>query len=171
MALTTVEEVLKVGGLDEALDYNLFRLNSEAELRERVLAEMAVAAAYVELKVPTFYVSTDVGIQTLLARAEAYITLQQLAEPLKSRKIYGSHYPIDTEESPRFQALIDTEWEAQAMRFLNLFGADESRQPIMLPGLVVGGELSTSAQTPETRQGLLLDEVRGLLNNPNWILP
>lgn len=173
MALTSfnLQDVLTLGGLDDADAYLLFRLDSEAQLRERVTAEMAISEAYIAVKVPTYYVSADASTQTLLGRAACYLTLQQLVESLKSRKIEGTQWALDQEDSSRFQALVDVEYEAQAMKLLNLFGADESGQPIMLPGLVVGNELATSAQTPETRQGLLLDDIRGLLNNPNWIWP
>ncbi len=163
MALTTVEEVLRVGGLDGVSDYTLFWLDSEAQLRERVTAELVIAEAYVGVVAPAAYAATDAGTRTLLGRAAVYVTLMQLCEPLKARKVYGSHYPLDSEDSPRFEALTTGEWESMADKMLNLFGAADSSKPIMLPGLVAGNEIEPLGRlTAEQKLREEIDSDRGL---------
>lgn len=165
--LTTVQEILKIGGLDEPSDYTLLRLSSEAELVARAAEEGAVAAAFISKILPTVYPPTAANDILLLSRAEAFLALAQLVEPAKARKVYGSHYPIDSEDSPRYEALIDTEWSLQADKILNLYGADQTGgRAICLPGLVAGGELATGLLTPDERQQRLLDEVHGFLSLP-----
>lgn len=138
MALTTAQHVLRLGGLDETSGHELFRDDTEAELLLRVAAEIPIAEAYISVVAPAAYASVAVNTVALLGRCCEYLVLQQLCEPLKARKVYGSHWPLDSEDSSRFEALLDTEWAARADKILNLFGAGETSKPIVLAGLLVG---------------------------------
>lgn len=163
MAITTsVPDVLAVGGLGEASDYNLFRLADATALAARITAEIAIADAYIATVAPTAYASAAANTVTLLGRAGTYLVLQQLVETLKSRKVEGTHWALDQEESARFEALVDTEYEKQANRILNLFGANETNAPLVLPGLQISGEIDlTQRLTAEQRAQQIIDEARG----------
>ncbi|HEV8176115.1 MAG TPA: hypothetical protein VGP44_00360 [Gemmatimonadales bacterium] len=113
MALTTAANVRAVGGLDEASDHLLFRDPDDAALDARINALIPAAAAWLRTRAPVYYASTDVDIIALFTHAESLLTLILLVETLKARKVYGSHFPFDSETSDRYEALIDTEWPKQ----------------------------------------------------------
>lgn len=105
---------------DGALTYNLFNLADDAALTTLVNAKIAVASAWLTRRVgSTIYATTDTGIQTILAQAESWLCLCYLVPIIKASKVYGTHYPIDTEESSSFDGLMDTDWRRLAIELLD----------------------------------------------------
>ena len=101
-------------GLNHEEDYQLFRLPDEASLDVLITDELAVATAYLTSRAGDNYTQTsDTNLQALMTRAEAYWVGMQLFESLKARKVTGSHWALDSEDSSRYEALIDTEWAAK----------------------------------------------------------
>lgn len=127
MALTSVTEVRRLGGLDDELAYQLFRLPDEPALEALIEDEITLASAYLTSKAGTEYTQTaDTDQQALFRRAEAYFVLIQLVEPLKARKVFGTHAPYDSEESLAYERLIDTEWQAKFEMLVGNFVADDT---------------------------------------------
>jgi len=130
VALTTPGEVRRLGGLDDELAYELFRLPDEAALDALISDEIDLASAYLTSKAGSDYTQTaDSGKQAIFRRAEAYFVLMQLAEPLKARKVYGKHAPYASEESLSYQRLIDEEWAAKFEMLVGQFIADDTGSP------------------------------------------
>lgn len=126
--------VRQLGGLNDSGAYNLFRVADDAALNTFIDAQIAVASAWLSLTAPTYYASTDASIDLVFKQAEAYITLQYLADALKARKVFGTHFPYDSEESSSYAQLIDVEWEARAETLLSRFVTlDTAANPIAFP--------------------------------------
>ena len=119
-----------MGGIAGATDYELFDLPDEAALDALVSDEIDVVSAYLASKAGTNYTQTaDTGLQTRFRRGEAYRTLCELFEPLKAKKILGTHAPYDSEESASYQRLIDEEWGPRAETYIGEFIADDTGGP------------------------------------------
>ena len=120
MALATVEEVRRRGGLNHETDFNLYRVADEAELDDLVAEDLALASAYLQDRVlSTYYTGTALGgssarYDVIFKRAEILITLAFLTLPRKIRRIDGTHYPYDAEDSTAYAELIDNEYFSQA---------------------------------------------------------
>lgn len=127
MALTTVGEVRRLGGLDDFEAYNLFRLPDEAALDQLITDEITLASAFLTSKAGSDYTQTaDTGKQAIFRRAEAYWVLMQLGEPLKARKIMGSQWALDSEEGLSYERLIDTEWQTKFEMLVGQWVADDT---------------------------------------------
>jgi len=109
---------------------------------------------------------------TLQKRGQIYLALEAATDTLKAEKIYGTHYPLQSEESASYEALIDNEWGIKAMQSLDLWVTVESASKgFALP------IFSTSSPIPEgdcpwgVREPLdslyarLLDHARGISNS------
>lgn len=138
MGLTTSATVRKLGGLNDADAYLLFGLANDAALETFVNEMIAVASAWLG-QTSVHYSSATPAIQAIHAQAEAYIALQYLADALKARKVYGTHWPLDMEDSASFANMIDIEWEARAETLLSRFTTlDTAARPIAFPTFSVG---------------------------------
>src|SRR5438552_13430852 len=116
MPLTSVANVRKTGGIAEANAYLLFQMADDAELNTEVDRKLALAAAWLASRAPDFYTGSataEAGIDTLFSGAEEALAMHFLTMQLKARKVYGTHFPYDSEDSDRFGELIDVEWFAQ----------------------------------------------------------
>jgi len=133
MALTDTATVRLLGGLNEATAYLQFRMANDAALEAFIQDQIDVAAAWLSLT-STYYTSAVPAISAVHAQAEAYIALQYIFDSLKPRKVLGTHFPYDTEESSSFQQMIDVEWEARAETLLSRFTSlDTAANPVAFP--------------------------------------
>lgn len=125
MALTTVARVRELMGVDDDDAFFLFRLENEvdpeAALEARIQRDIDVMSAWLRLRAPDDYDSGDPDTDTMFAEAEAWLTIRQLSETLKQRKIHGTHSPYDMEDSDRWQQLIDVELPAHIQQFIDGF--------------------------------------------------
>lgn len=162
MALTDTTTVRLLGGLNEATAYLQFRMADDTELEAFVQAQIDVAAAWLSLT-STYYTSVVPAIQAVHAQAEAYIALQYIFDSLKPRKVLGTHFPYDTEESSSFQQMIDVEWEARAETLLSRFTTlDTAARPIAFPVFSVGPAIDyTNVDSAEAELTEIRDQSLG----------
>lgn len=111
MPLTTAAEVRKAGGIDEADAPFAFRYADEAELDDEVDKCIAWAVNWLTARVSSTYYTGTAGFDNdeLFKGAEEDMALYRLFPRLKNRKVFGTHAPLDQEDSARFEALIDEE--------------------------------------------------------------
>lgn len=168
MALSTVDAVRQRLGINDELSHELFGLPDEAALDAMVEDELAVATAYLTSKAGTNYTQTaDTNLQALMARAEIYFVGMQIAEPLKARKVFGTHAPYDSEESLSYQRLIDEEWQAKFEMLTGPYVSDDTGSPYSLGVFVVSESLDRT-----TDVDCITDQYDDLLAEVNcWGLP
>lgn len=169
--LTTVARVRDLGGLTDTTApafsaHLLFGYANSAALDARVTTEIAVASAWLQSRAGVDYASGDSVKDTLFGEAEAYLALQNLYETLKMRKITGTHHPIVSENSERFEALIDVEMPGHIQKFIDAYMiVEEPGKPFAAPAFAL-----TSVLTPRTDSTLqtapqelddILDETQG----------
>jgi hypothetical protein len=157
------------GGLDDCDAHLLFRLETETQLRERITALIPRATAWLRSRNAAAYNSVDPDVSRSFRTAECYLTLRYLFEPLKARKVVGTHWPLDQEGSERFEALIDTEWQNRAEEEISPYiTVTDAERPICLPGLSVGAPvLSTDSGVQSAEEELqdILDDSRALVES------
>jgi len=107
----------------------------------------------------------------LQRRGQIYLALEAICDTIKARKIYGTHAPYMSEDSPAYEALIENEWGQRAMVALDLWVTVERASRAFAMPLFL-----TSSPIPEIEQegnGLdplttlyseLLDRARGISN-------
>lgn len=139
--LTTVARVRELGGLDDAQAYNLFRLANDAALIARITSEITVASAWLQSRAPDDYDQGSAVNDILFAEAEAYLALQNLNETLKIRKVHGTHFPLQTEGSERFEELIDVEIPSHIQKFIDGFMVVEEKGAAFAAPVLVTGEI------------------------------
>lgn len=120
MAQATVALVKELGGLNADEDYLLWRYSTPDELDAAIVRGLAVASAWIRRREPGLYTTSDADTLSLLAVGEAWLCLYLIVEALKSRKVFGTHWAVDQEDSSRFQQLIDVEYLQQAQFALGL---------------------------------------------------
>ncbi len=144
--LTTEARVRELGGLDDSQAFNLFRLANDAALSARITTEISIASAWLQSRGGSDYASGDVVKDTLFAEAEAYLSLQNLYETLKMRKVVGSHFPLFGEEAKSFEELIDVEMPSHIQKFIDAYVAVPEKDEIWAaPAMALS--------TPIDRQG------------------
>ena len=115
-------KVREIGGLNNTSatgDWNIFRFDSNAELTTAIENAITVASAWIQLRILSgYYETTDANLQAVLAQAESYLALHFLLPAVKMRRVVGTHYPIETEGSDRYEELIDVEWMKLAEELL-----------------------------------------------------
>jgi hypothetical protein len=163
--LTTVARVRELGGIDDAAAYQEFRLANDAAFVSRINTEINVASAWLQSRGGKDYASGDVVKDTLFAEAEAYLSLQNLYETLKMRKLRGVHFPYVTEESTRFESLIDVEMPEHIKKFLDAYLTVEEGKPWAAPAMVIGQVIDRTLPTYRSARQQLdvdIDEATGL---------
>lgn len=167
MALASAALVREVGGIDDGDAYNLFRLANDAALNTLVTARLAVASSWLKTRAPDEYASSDTDIQALFTHAEALLAMHFLCVSLKARKVYGTHFPYDSEGSDRYAELIDVEWMKQVEElvgpFLVVQAGDEKAfaAPVFLAGGVIDrSTLDGAGETTELQD--IIDEANDL---------
>ena len=117
MSLADVDDVKLVGGLNEAQDYLLFRVADAAAMDALLQDNLDLAEAYlgsrVAASVYTGSATLDTNRDKLFQRAECLLALHFALLHLKSRKVFGTHAPYDSEDSARYEELIDQEYLKQ----------------------------------------------------------
>ncbi len=163
--LTTEARVRELGGLDDSAVYQEFRLANDAALSARIATEISVASAWLQSRGGKDYASGDLVKDTLFAEAESYLCLQNLYESLKMRKIRGTNFPYVTEDSTRFEALIDVEMPEHIKKFIDAYLTVEEGKPWAAPAMVIGQVIDrTKPGNLSARQQLDvdIDEATGL---------
>lgn len=163
MSLTTVANVRQTGGIAEADAFLMFRVADDTALNAEVARMLARASAWLAEQAPLHYTGSataSANVDLLFTGAEEALTMHFLTMQLKARRVYGTHFPYDSEGSERFQELIDVEWFAQMNGLVGRFFevSSDAGHPFALP--VMG---TTSTIQPEeidsvtTRLGDALD--------------
>lgn len=162
--LTTVQRVRELGGLNEDDAHETFRLADSGALDDRIEVEIAVASAWLQSRGGADYDSGDAVKDVLFAEAEAYLALQQLYETLKMRKVAGTHWPLESEDSDRYEDLIDVEIPAHIQKFLEPYlVVTAPDKPFAAPVMVVSGPVNRQQVKPVTEQYAdLIDEANGV---------
>jgi hypothetical protein len=162
MPLATNALVRQLGGLNDDEAHLLFGLDTEPELEALITEQLAVASAWLGLT-SSYYTSLDANIIAVHRQAETYITLQYLGDMLKARKVYGSHWPLDSEDSAAYSNMIDIEWEARAETLLSRFTTlDTAARPIAFPTFSVGPIVDyTNVDSAEQELVEIADQSRG----------
>jgi len=139
MPYATVALVKQIGGLNAADDYLLFRYDSADELDAAITRQLGVVAAGLTEDIPDIYTAPTSGQELILAEGEAYLALSLLCMGLKSRKVFGTHWPLDQEGSDRFAELIDNEFEQRAQDLLGRWlTVTATPNAFARPGLIIG---------------------------------
>lgn len=171
MALTTPKEVLRTGGLQEVEAADLFRLESQAHLTRHVQTAIDRAQAWLSGRAPSYYTGSATGSANQDAdfkAAEEYFTLHLLYWPLRVRKVLGSHFPLDSEDSDAYDALSEDALE-MAERFVSSYVVLETsaESAFALPTL-----LASAAILPEEYQSVNQEyEDRIRAAEPNAVRP
>lgn len=169
MALASVEEVRRRGGLNSFDDFRLFRVEDEAELDDMVAEDLALASAWLSDRVDAAYYTGSATANTardlLFKRAECLLAMHFITLPLKARKVEGTHWAVDQEDASSFAELIDNEYLKAAELLIEPFveiTTDDT--PFALPVMVVTTPVDRSTLTPVPCQLQdNLDEANGLV--------
>jgi hypothetical protein len=162
-----VTRVKEIGGLNHADDYLSFRFATVAELNTAINNAIAVASAWLNVRLaPGIYTTTDTDIQELLSQGEAYLALHFLIPAVKARKVIGTHFAWESEDSDRYAELIDVEWLALAQELLADWiiipvGDTHFARPRMRVGTVID-TLAEGFPTAEQEWEEILDRARSL---------
>ena len=114
----TPAEVEAVG----ALTYRLFLVADQAALDVLVQAHIDYADAWMQGHMGANYGLAQYSWQVeLQRRGQMYLALEAITDTLKAQKIYGTHFPYMSEDSPAYEALIDNEWAQRAKEALDLW--------------------------------------------------
>lgn len=174
MAWATTALIKELGGLDASSDYTVFWDADGTALDTRITSVIAIASARVAQRVgTTVYTTTDPSVQTILAWGESYVALYHLYAPLRARKVLGTHYPLQQEDSERFDALLNTDWLELANSLLEPYETEEiDDKPFAMPAFVLG---TYTTQQPDDPGGAdaediiveaLVDNARSLTLGP-----
>lgn len=161
--LTTVARVRALGGLDDAQAFNLFRLADNAALIARIEEEITVASAWLQSRAPDDYDQGNAVNNILFKEAESYLVLQNLNETLKMRKVHGTHFPLQTEGSERFEELIDVEIPSHIQKFIDGFMVIEEKGAAFAAPVLVTGEILDRSGIQSASQEL--DDILGEANS------
>jgi hypothetical protein len=114
----TPAEVEAIG----ALTYKLFLVADQAALDVLVQSAIDYADAWFQGHSGSNYgITSPAWVPVLQRRGVMYLALEALCDTLKAEKIYGTHFPYMSEDSPAYEALIDNEWGQRAKEALDLW--------------------------------------------------
>jgi hypothetical protein len=114
----TPAEVESIGMLTPAM----FFVPDQASLDALVQSAIDYGDAWLQGHAGAFYgIQTEAWMPVLQRRGVMYLALEALTDMLKARKIYGTQYAYDSEESASYEALIDNEWGQKAREALDLW--------------------------------------------------
>lgn len=172
MAQATVALVKELGGLNNSDDYNLWRFSTPDELDAALVRALAVASAWIRRRAPSLYTTTDADTLTCLGVGEAFLALHFIVAPLKARKVFGTHWALDQEDSSRFAELIDVEYKQLAEDALGLdltivTEPNAFARPTFTIGPVIDPLTDTSIES-ETEQ---LDEIVARARGVTSVIP
>lgn len=167
MPLATEALVRNTGGFNHADDYHMFRFANDSELTSFITQKLSLASAWLQTRLKSgIYTSVDPLINTVVAEGEAYITLHFMMTHLKSRKVQGTHWPLESEGSERYAELIDVEFLTLAQELLGTWmiieiGSQNFARPTFRIGTVID-PLSSGFETAEQEIEETLDRARSL---------
>lgn len=169
------------GGIAEADAYLLFRLADDAALNTEVTRMLTRASAWLvgHLTDPADYTgaaTAATNTDALFAGAEEALTMHFLTMQLKARKVYGTHFPYDSEGSERFEELIDVEWFKQVEGFVSGFlnTQVDPGKTFFLPAFGATGTILRSEKDAiTTKLDDLLIDAEGRVQPPigSWVWP
>lgn len=163
----TPAEVESIG----ALTPQLLQVADQTSLDTFVQAAIDFADAWMQAHLGTAnYGLTQFTWQVeLQRRGQMYLALEAITDTLKARKIYGTHSPYMSEESPAYEALIDNEWGIRGIQCLDLWVTLESAtRHFALPIFATSAPINetdapgTGLDPLELQYADLLDRARGL---------
>lgn len=164
MPLTTASQVIEAG----SLRWELFEgLTNAAGLRTLVDRWITVADAFVYRRVgAATYGDSDARIQSVLGAATSFLTLAYLGTQAKARKVYGTHYSFDSEDSQSYDNPLETEWRQLAIELLDEFATiDTATTSFAAPVLLTSDPVDlTLADTADQELLDMLDQARGFSN-------
>ncbi len=168
MPLCTPAQVEMVG----ALTPSLFKFAPTDQASLDAIVEFAIVAsdAWMQDKLGSNYNLTQFPWQIIQQQnGQIYLSLEKLTDTLKAQKIYGTHFPYMSEESPNYEALINNEWGVRAMEALDRWVTVESAShgfalPIFETSqpLSERGNADPALVTLDTFYAGLLDRARGI---------
>jgi len=165
----TPAQVEQVG----ALTPNLFNLPDQTSLDTFIQGSIDFADAWMQGHMGANYGLTQFAWQIeLQTRGQIYLALEAACDTVKAEKVYGTHFPYMSEESPNYEALINNEWGVRAMQALDLWvtveqaGTAAFALPIfMTSSPLIENEIQNPAMMPlSVLYSELLDRARGLAN-------
>lgn len=162
--------VKQLGGLNESSDYLLFRYASPDELDAAITRQVAVVSAGLTEDIPAIYGAPTAGQTLLLAEGEAYLALSLLCMSLKSRRVFGTHWPLDQEDSSRFQELIDNEFQERAQSLLGRWlTVIEEKNAFAKPVFLVSTQPGVTTDTTRKSEVLKLLQAAEVARGPvDW---
>lgn len=167
MAKATFSDVLREAGLDEPDAYLLFRMSSEAELHAFAQAKVAAAAGWLRRKITAAVYDdvSDADFTAAVTQAETWAAAILLAKVIEARKVYGTHWAVDSEDSTGYANLIE-QWERLLTEFLLELEeeAEGDERPFAMPAMALTAGVDRSAVPVFT--DLLQDDLdlaRGLI--------
>jgi hypothetical protein len=175
LPFTSVQLVEQTGGLDSADSYTLFWYADKPALDAVVLQYIGFAASWLKLRAgAAVYAAAalDADQANLFTLGETYIALHFLFSILQSRRVQGTHFPLQEEDSSRFEALIDVEWMKLANDLLEPYlTVEEEGKPFAMPVFLLGPVLddsstNTSLDSQEAIVESFLDRARSLSVGP-----
>lgn len=114
----TPQEVSDIGALTPAL----FQVADTTALNALIQSALDYADGWFQGHSGANYgILTPAWVPVLQRRGVIYLALEALTDTLKARKIYGTHSPYMSEDSPAYEALIDNEWGQRAREALDLW--------------------------------------------------
>lgn len=113
MALTTTANVETLG----AFIPQLFDTD-QAGMDVLVQAAINDSDAWMQVYLGANYGGTTTFETAVQTRAQTYMALSLLTPLLKAKKVYGTHFPIDSEDSDAFERLMEQDWEGLARSYL-----------------------------------------------------
>lgn len=168
MAYTDTTTTRRIGGINESDAYNLFRLSSDSDLNSLVQDAIDFAASWLMIRAPNDYPSTNPNQQAMFKRAEACLAMHLLTLHLKQRKALGTHFPYIQEESERFEALVQTDWQEQMRDCVGQYLiVDEEAHPFAAPAMALGQVIDYNSSTggvilEQQKLDKIIDETTGI---------
>ena len=138
MAKATVNQVLLEAGLDEDTAYHLLRMSSEAELHAFVTQKIASAAGYLRAKITaTIYDAvSDTDRTEAITQAEIWKAASLVVKVIEARKVFGTHWAVDSEDSTGYAGLIE-QWERMLAEFLDELAVIDEGAPTYIPAIAL----------------------------------
>lgn len=161
----TISIVKELGGIQAEDDYLLWRFSSPDELDALLTRCLQRAASRIYRRAPTFYTETDENVLSDLAVGEGWLTLHLAIVALKSRKVFGTHWALDQEDSSRFQELIDNEYltlaeEALGVDLTTSTGTSAFARPVLLVGPVIDPLTDLTLESEDVQLEEIADTAR-----------
>ncbi len=118
MPLTNAATVERDGGLIWQL-FQPVGITDQAGLDTLVTEKIVVADYWLQRRLGSNYNLPFASAQAVQAQAESYITLHYLVPILQACKVYGTNYPIWSEESENYSLIVQRDWREEALALVD----------------------------------------------------